>query len=93
MPEGGIDLVPSARPALCCVPTSSTSQSRDCAMALRLGMLLGFVLLPAVRMLLHVLHSPAHYALGAGSHLQLPAGNLAGVEDRHPSHHEVPCAE
>lgn len=46
-----------------------------------------------MRMLVHVLHCSAHNALLASGHLQLPAGNLAGVEDSHPAHHEVPCAD
>ena len=48
--------------------------------------------LPAVRVCFHVLHCATYNALPAGGHLHLPAGTLAGVEDRHPAHHEMPGA-
>lgn len=89
MPEGRKDLIPPARPTL----RRITDATREACMPLPLQLLLGPVLLPAVGILLHGLHGPAHYALLAGGHLQLPAGNLAGVENRHPSHHEVPSAD
>ena len=55
-------------------------------------MLLGLVLLPTVGVLLHIFHCSTYNALFAGGHLQLPVSNLTGVEDCHPSHHEVPGA-
>ena len=46
--------------------------------------------LPAVRVLFHVLNCPADNAFPASGHLQLPACNLAGVENCHPAHHKMP---
>ena len=91
MPQGRVNLVPLARSPLCCM---SPSGHVLCSMSLSIFHLM-FIpgLLPAVRVLVHVLHCPAHNTLLAGGHLQLPAGHLAGVEDSHPAHHEMPCAK
>ena len=92
MPQRGVKLVPLARSPLCCRYVPPTSHVL-CGMSVPVFHLM-FIsgLLPAVRVLVHVLNCSAHNALPASGHLQLPASHLAGVEDSHPPHHEMPCA-